>query len=244
MSETIASRLAEVRARIDAAARTAGRDPASVELVVVTKTRSVAEIVEAITAGALLLGENYVQEARRKIPEVAAALSGSQPRWHLIGPLQTNKAKLVPGSFDVVESVDRAELAAALAKRATAAGRTLPVLVQVNIGREPQKAGVLPEHLDELLRFVAGQQALAVDGLMAIPPDADDAEDARPYFQALAGAARDASARGLLPAAPVLSMGMSHDYEVAISEGATRVRVGTAIFGPRPPREARDLSNG
>ncbi len=238
MTDTIASRLAEVRARIDAAARAAGRDPASVELVVVTKTRNVAEIVEAITSGARLLGENYVQEARRKIPEVAAALPGAAVRWHLIGPLQTNKAKLVPGTFDVVESVDRAELAAALAKRATAAGLTLPVLVQVNVGREPQKSGVLPEDVDELLRFVASQPALAVGGLMAIPPDAEDAEDARPCFQALARAARDASARGLLPAAPVLSMGMSHDYQVAIAEGATRVRVGTAIFGPRPPREA------
>ncbi|MFN7951738.1 MAG: YggS family pyridoxal phosphate-dependent enzyme [bacterium] len=242
MSEAIATRLAEVRSRIDAAARGAARDPAGIELVVVTKTRTPDEIVAAIRAGARLLGENYVQEARRKIPEVTRALPDSGVRWHLIGPLQTNKAKYVPGSFDVVESVDREELATALAKRAESAGIVLPVLVQVNVGHEPQKAGVLPERLDELLRILAAHPALAVGGLMAIPPDCDDPTDARPHFRTLARAARAAAERGLLPAAPVLSMGMSHDFEVAIAEGATRVRVGTAIFGPRPARETAPVA--
>lgn len=236
MSDSIAARLAAVRAEIGAAARAAGRDPAPIELVVVTKTRSAAEIAEAVRAGARLLGENYVQEARRKIPDLAELLPGHDARWHLIGPLQTNKAKYVPGAFAAVESVDRFELADALAKRAAAASLVLPVLVQVNVGREPQKAGVLPEELAGLLEALAGMPALAVGGLMAIPPECDDPADARPYFRALAASARDLAGRGLLPPAPVLSMGMSHDFAAAIAEGATRVRVGTAIFGPRPPK--------
>ncbi|MBK7972405.1 MAG: YggS family pyridoxal phosphate-dependent enzyme [Deltaproteobacteria bacterium] len=233
-SAPIAERLAAVRAEIGAAAREAGRDPSAVELVVVTKTRTATEIAAAISAGAHLLGENYVQEARRKIPEVEALLPGHGARWHVIGPLQTNKAKYVPGTFAAVESVDRVELADALAKRAAAAGLVLPVLIQVNVGREPQKAGVLPEGLAALLESLAGMASLAIGGLMAIPPECDDPADARPYFRALAESARRLSGRGLLPPAPVLSMGMSHDFAAAIAEGATRVRVGTAIFGPRP----------
>lgn len=236
MSATIAERLAAVRGEIDAAARAAGRDPATIELVVVTKTRTTDEIAEAVRAGARLLGENYVQEARRKIPELEELAPGHGARWHLIGPLQTNKAKFVPGAFAAVESVDRVELADALARRAAAAGLVLPVLVQVNVGREPQKAGVAPERLAELLAAMAALPALAVGGLMAIPPECDDPDDARPYFRALAASARELAGRGLLPPTPVLSMGMSHDFAAAIAEGATRVRVGTAIFGPRPPK--------
>ncbi len=236
MSGSIADRLAAVTDEIARAALAVGRDPESIELVVVSKTRSPEEIALAIRGGARLLGENYVQEARRKIPEVAALLPDHRARWHVIGPLQTNKAKYVPGTFDEVESVDRADLGDALAKRAEAAGIVLPVLVQVNVGREPQKSGCDPDSVHELLARLSQQRSLAVGGLMAIPPEAEDPEASRPWFRALATLARDLAGRGLLPAAPVLSMGMSHDFTVAIAEGATRVRVGTAIFGPRAPR--------
>lgn len=236
MSGSIADRLAAVEREIARAAEAADRDPQSIELVVVSKTRAPEEIAEAIRAGARLLGENYVQEARRKIPEVAALLPGHSARWHVIGPLQTNKAKYVPGAFHAVESVDRADLGDALAKRAEAAGIVLPVLVQVNVGREPQKSGCDPDSVAELLAHLRLHPSLAVGGLMAIPPESEDPEASRPWFRTMAAMARDLAGRGLLPAAPVLSMGMSHDFAAAIAEGATRVRVGTAIFGPRAPR--------
>lgn len=227
---TIAARLARVRARIEVAARAAARDPAEVELVVVTKKRTADEVREAVAAGAERLGENYVQEALAK----RAGLADVGATWHMIGPLQKNKAKYLPGHIDVVETIDGAPLAEVLSRRAAAAGATLEVLVQVNVGRESQKAGCAPEELEALLRSVGALEGLELRGLMAIPPVVDDPDEARPYFRELSRLARDAAARGLLPERPVLSMGMSDDFEVAIAEGATRVRVGTAIFGPRP----------
>jgi pyridoxal phosphate enzyme (YggS family) len=231
---SIADRVARVRERIEDAARRAGRDPARIELLAVTKTRTAEEMAAVVRAGVTRLGENYVQEARRKAAELRRLAADLVPHWHLIGALQTNKAKLVPGFFDVVESVDRAELAQALARRAAAAAATrLAVLVQVNVGREPQKAGCDPERVEALLEQIARLPSLEPRGLMAIPPDADDPEDARPFFRRLAREGSRLTACRLLPDPPVLSMGMSHDFTVAIEEGATRVRIGTALFGPR-----------
>jgi pyridoxal phosphate enzyme (YggS family) len=170
------------------------------------------------------LGENRVQEARDKV----AALGRPVP-WHLVGSLQTNKARDAVRCFDVIQSLDRLELAQELDRRARAEAKGIDVLVQVNLGDEPQKGGVGPEELKRLLDAVSGLGALRVRGLMTIPPATERAEDARPWFRRLR-ALRDET--GL----EHVSMGMSADFEVAIEEGATLVRVGTAIFGARPPR--------
>jgi pyridoxal phosphate enzyme (YggS family) len=215
---TIARRIAEVQARIAAACRTAGRDPASVQLVAVSKLRSAAECLAAVEAGQAVLGENYAQELRDKAPEVPGAW------WHYIGPLQRNKVKYVVGVAQLIHSVDSLPLLDEIATRAEKAGITQHCLVQVNVGDEPQKSGCTPEELPPLLARCAEAQSLACDGLMCIPPvDADPI----PHFRKLRALAAE---HGLLQ----LSMGMSHDFEAAIAEGATLVRVGTAIFGERP----------
>jgi pyridoxal phosphate enzyme (YggS family) len=225
----IRDRIDRVRQAIAAAARRAGRDPDGVRLVAVTKTVPPERIREAVAAGLTVFGENRVQEARDKIPALPPELT-----WHMVGALQRNKARLAARLFGMIESVDRMSLARTLSD---AAGAPLPVLVQVNIGREPQKAGVHPDGLPELLRQLAGLDGIAVRGLMAIPPWEDDPEASRPHFRALrelAAAMRRLEIAGV--ALDELSMGMTSDYEVAIEEGATLVRVGTAIFGPRPDR--------
>jgi len=203
--------------------------PPGVELVAAAKTRTAAEILEAIEAGVRIVGENYVQEAADVFPAV-----GRRARWHFIGHLQTNKAKKAVEIFDLVETVDSIGLGRELDKRAAAAGKTMEVLVEVNSGREPQKAGVLPEEAETLVRGLAALPRLRVLGLMTMGPFEGDPEDSRPYFketrrvfEALKGAA--------VPGVEMrrLSMGMSHSWRVAVEEGATLVRVGTAIFGPR-----------
>lgn len=214
--------LERVREAIAGACRRAGRSPAEVELIAVSKTVDVERIRQAVAAGVPALGENRVQEAREKIEVL-----GKPVPWHLIGSLQTNKAREAVHLFEWIHSVDRPELARELDRRARATGRPVNVLVQVNVGEEPQKGGVLPGQLPGLLEEVAAHSGLRLEGLMAIPPLADDPEETRPYFRRLR-ALRDAT--GLRH----LSMGMSADYEVAIEEGATMVRVGTAVFGPRP----------
>ncbi|MFO1060246.1 MAG: YggS family pyridoxal phosphate-dependent enzyme [Dongiaceae bacterium] len=219
----IAARLAEIRSRIRAAAETAGRSAAAVTLVAVGKTHPATAIEAALAAGQRHFGENRVQEARDKYPAL-------RPRWpdlrlHLIGPLQTNKVRDAVALFDVIETVDREKLARALAAEMARSGRRPDCLVQVNIGEEPQKAGVMPEGLDALLATCRVELGLPVAGLMAIPP-VD--EPPAPYFALLAELARR---HGL----PVLSMGMSGDFEIAVRLGATHVRVGSAIFGARPP---------
>jgi len=224
----IVDRLAGVRQRVAAAAVGCGRDPQSITLIAVGK-KFPAEIVRmAIEAGAVDLGENRVQEAVAKRPEVPGA------KWHLIGPLQRNKARAALEVFDIVHTLDRQELADRLqfllGERWP--GRRLDVLVEVNIGLEPQKAGALPAEAADLLRHALGCDRLAVRGLMAIPPWEKDPEASRPYFRALREL-RDELQRDVGVVLPELSMGMSHDFEVAIAEGATMVRVGTAIFGPR-----------
>jgi pyridoxal phosphate enzyme (YggS family) len=218
----IRSNLARVREAIAAASRRADRSPDDVLLIAVSKTVDVERIRQAVTAGVSALGENRVQEAREKVEEL-----GRPVPWHLIGSLQTNKARDAVRLFDWIHSVDRRDLARELDRRAGAVGRKVDVLVQVNLGDEAQKGGVRPGDLKRLLDELKDCSALRVGGLMAIPPAAEDPERMRPYFRRLREL-RDAS--GLRH----LSMGMSADYEVAIEEGATMVRVGTAVFGARP----------
>jgi pyridoxal phosphate enzyme (YggS family) len=224
----IADRLVGVRQRVTAAAAECGRDPQSVTLIAVGKTFPSQVVRMAVEAGAVDLGENRVQEAVAKKPEVPGA------KWHLIGPLQRNKARAALGVFDIVHTLDRPELAdrLQLVLGEDWPDRCLDVLVEFNIGSEPQKAGALPDETAELVRYAIGCDRLAVRGLMAIPPWQDDPEASRPYFRALREL-RDDIQQGMGVALPELSMGMSHDFEVAIAEGATMVRVGTAIFGPR-----------
>lgn len=221
---TIALRWREVRARVDAACERANRAPGDVTLIAVSKTHPVAAIREAIAAGATDFGENYAQELAEKRAELPDL------RWHYIGRLQRNKAKLVAGHVVLVHAVDTIELAQELAKRA--AGTLQPVLVSVNVAGEDTKGGVTPETAPALARAIAAIPGVRLDGLMTMPPPSDDPEAARPAFLALA-ALRDRLAQDLGAPLPVLSMGMSGDFEVAIACGATHVRVGTAIFGAR-----------
>jgi pyridoxal phosphate enzyme (YggS family) len=213
----IGDRLREIEARIAVAARAAGRAPKEVTLVGVTKKVAAAQAREAVAAGLTVLGENYAQELRDKAKEVVGA------RWHFIGPLQRNKVKYVVGVAELIHSVDSAELARAIAARAEAGGMVQRCLLQVDLAGETQKAGCVPAELPSLLRECRALPSLSIEGLMCLPPAA---EDPRPHFSALAELAR---AHGLSQ----LSMGMSGDFEAAITEGATLVRVGTAIFGPR-----------
>ncbi|KMY65948.1 hypothetical protein AAU61_18330 [Desulfocarbo indianensis] len=224
----LAQNLKAVTERMRAAALAAQRDPAQVRLVAVSKTKPAGDVIEALAAGQTVFGENYVQEAQAKIPAV-----GPGPSWHLIGNLQSNKAKLAVSLFDVVQTVDRLKIAQALSRQALEQGKILGVLLQVNVGQEPQKAGCAEDQAAALAEAVAGLEGLKLRGLMTIPPFYDEPERARPYFAALRELARR-----LAPSLPPgcmaeLSMGMSGDFEAAIAEGATLVRVGTAIFGGR-----------
>jgi PLP dependent protein len=223
----IAQRLRDVRTAIAAAAQRAGRDPGAVRLVAVSKTVDLAHIQAAVDAGQDLFGENYLQEARDKI----AAL-GPQVSWHFVGSLQSNKAREAVALFDLIHVVDRLKLARALDAAAARQGKVQDVLIQVNQAGETTKSGVEPAAAPALLQEVARLAHLRVLGLMTMPPWFPDPESARPYFQALR-ALRD-HLRGLtgLPL-PELSMGMSGDFAVAVEEGSTLVRVGTAIFGGR-----------
>jgi len=204
--------------------------PPGVGLVAAAKTRSAAEILEAIDAGVRMIGENYVQEAA----DVFAAV-GRRARWHFIGHLQTNKAKKAVEIFDLVETVDSLALGRELDKRAAAAGKTMEILVEINSGREPQKAGVLPEDAAGLVRELAALPRLRVLGLMTMGPFEGDPENSRPSFKETRRV-YDALKALDVPGVEMrhLSMGMSHSWRVAVEEGATLVRIGTAVFGPRP----------
>jgi pyridoxal phosphate enzyme (YggS family) len=234
---SLALRLVSVRSRIASAARRAGRDPAEITLVGVTKGVAAPRVAEAIALGLRELGENYVQEARRKVSAVeerlAALKLGQAPRWHGIGQLQRNKAREAAALFDVIHSVDRIELARELDRRAGQAGRRLEIFVQVNLSGERQKGGVLPNGLGELAQECAKLPHLTPLGLMVVPAESPDPQTARPTFVALRELARDLGEALGRDRFRALSMGMSHDFEVAIEEGATHVRVGTALFGPR-----------
>lgn len=226
---TIAENLERIEARIAEAAVRSGRDPRTVSLVAVTKTVGPGRIEEAIAAGVRCLGENRIQEAKEKI-----AVIGRKVAWHFIGHLQTNKARLAVSLFDMVHSVDSVRIAKALDYEAQKQEKKLPVLIQINVGADERKFGVDAEEAVELVRQVASMAHLHVEGLMTIPPYFEDPERARPLYRRLRemGAA---VASLQIPGAVMthLSMGMSHDYEVAVEEGATWVRIGSAIFGER-----------
>ena len=223
--------------RIGLAASRAGRDPADIEIVAVSKTVPAARIHEAIAAGFTTLGENRVQERAAKagvIDAVSAWPAGSAPRWHLVGPLQSNKARRAVELFDVIETVDSLELAQRLSRIAgeVRPGRPLPVLLQVNVDDDEAKWGFEPEQLERDLPAILDLPDLAIDGLMTVGRLVDTAELARPTFVALRELSEQA--RGRHPSlGGALSMGMSEDYPVAVEEGATLVRIGRAIFGER-----------
>jgi PLP dependent protein len=226
---SIADNLKNINDRIAAAALRAGRDPATVRLVAVSKTQPAALVDEAARCGQLLFGENYVQEFAAKTAEVREPVE-----WHFIGHLQSNKVKYVAGLVSLIHSVDRLSLAEEIDRQWGRLGKVCNVLVQVNIACETSKCGTTAEGLRELVAAVARLPHLRVRGVMTMPPFFDDPEGARPYFRELKRLAGVLAAEGMAGVAMTeLSMGMSGDFEVAIEEGATLVRVGTAIFGER-----------
>jgi len=226
VAESIRDRLLRVQERIRAAALRAGRDPASVTLVAVSKTMPVEVIREALLAGVTILGENRVQEAREKI----AALPG-RATWHLVGHLQTNKARLAVQLFELIHSLDSLKLAEVLDRHGEQAGKVVRCLVEVNLGGEESKSGTTEEGVHPLLEAASHLTHLRIEGLMTIPPFLTDPEQVRPFFRRLRRLRDKLEGEGFH--LPELSMGMTHDFEVAIEEGATLVRIGTAIFGPR-----------
>jgi pyridoxal phosphate enzyme (YggS family) len=233
---SVAQNIAAIRERIAAAAARAGRDPAQITLMAVSKTFPVSVIREAYDSGLRVFGENRVQEFAAKRDELTA-LAGAE--WHMIGHLQSNKANKAVELFSAVDTIDSVALARKLNAAAEKIGRVLPVLVEVNIAGEAAKSGVAPDsaELEEILRAAKSLHALAFRGLMTVPPWSEDPEPSRPYFRKVREM-RDRIALRKLPrvGTDVLSIGMSHDFEVAIEEGSTCVRIGTAIFGKRKPR--------
>jgi pyridoxal phosphate enzyme (YggS family) len=229
MPFSITDRYHYITAAITAAARRVGRDPKTVRLVGASKTVPTECVRQAVAAGLTILGENYLQEAREKIANLNLPVS-----WHFIGHLQTNKAAAAVKLFDLIHSVDRPSLAQALDRAAAKLNQLQDILLEVNLAREDTKSGVKFEELEDLLRFCAALKNLRVRGLMTMPPWFADPEQARPYFQALRHALNRLQSLSL-PGVDLseLSMGMSDDYEVAIEEGATLVRIGTALFGAR-----------
>jgi pyridoxal phosphate enzyme (YggS family) len=227
---SIADRLTEVRERINVAARSAGRNPSSIRLIAVSKTFPVDLVREAYAAGQRDFGENRVQEALEKI-DVTRDL---EVNWHLLGHLQTNKAKKAGASFQTIHSIDSADLLRRIDAAAAEAGTSPELLIQVDLAGEETKHGVPPESVQPLFEAAAALRAARLTGLMTLPPYPENPEDSRPWFRRL----RELRERWLAGGVPEsmlreLSMGMSGDYEVAIQEGATAVRVGTAIFGKR-----------
>ena len=228
---SIADNVSRVRTRIRRAAERAGRDPASVRLVAASKTVDAARIRAAIAAGVTVLGENYLQETRQKLGQLGRA----GVEWHLIGPLQRNKVRYVFDLFDMMHSLDRLELAEEINRRAERLGRRLPVLLEVNVGGEASKSGWSPDGLLSAVRQLAALPNIQVRGLMTIPPPTPQPHEARPFFRQVRQLRDRLVQEGYEGMTfDELSMGMTADYEVAIEEGATLVRVGTAIFGPRP----------
>ncbi len=226
---TIAENITETRRRIKLAARRAGRDPGGIELLVVTKNVDEAKAVEAVEAGVASLGESRVQEARRKYKII-----GARAKWHMIGPLQTNKAKYCPGLFTLIHSADRLDLIRELDRRSGSANVITEILLQVNISGESQKAGCRPADTAPLLKEASRLLNVKVSGLMTVPPYNEDPEASRPYFKELMSLKNDLDALGIdRVSLSEISMGMTGDFEVAVEEGATIVRIGSAIFGER-----------
>ena len=234
----LASARAAILERIADAAARSGRDATAVEVVAVTKTVAPQRVLEAIAAGFRTLGENRVQERQSKVAEIDAVSTypaGEQPQWHLIGPLQANKARRAIELFDVIETVDSIDLARRLDRIAGELRpvRPMPVLLQVNVDADPAKAGFSPSELERGLGEILSLPALAVGGLMTVGRLVSEPEQARPTFVALRGLSE--RLRGVHPRlGGALSMGMTDDFEVAVEEGATHVRIGRAIFGARP----------
>lgn len=226
---SIAENFEEIRRRIAEAARRAGRDPESVRLVAVSKTKPASDIAEARECGQLIFGENYVQELVPKVKELPADLS-----WHFIGSLQSNKVRQIAGMVDLIHSVDRISLAREIDRQWGEIGQVCDILVQVNIAQEATKSGTSCDELIDLVRVIAQLPNLRIKGLMTMPPFFDDPEAARPYFRRLNELAGEIEAAAI-PRVEMreLSMGMSGDFEAAIAEGATLVRVGSALFGSR-----------
>jgi pyridoxal phosphate enzyme (YggS family) len=225
MLDSLAARLAVIRQTIGRSAEHAGRNPNEIVLVAVTKGFPVERIREALGAGLRILGENRVQEAMPKIDEIGPA----DVDWHLIGHLQTNKVKFIEGRFRMVQSLDSMGLAQALDRRMES---RLDVLIEVNVAQEPQKTGVMPSDLAAVAAAVNAAEHLRLRGLMTMAPMVDDPQAVRPVFAQLR-ALRDTTREQLGLALPVLSMGMTHDYAIAVEEGATMLRLGRALFGPR-----------
>jgi pyridoxal phosphate enzyme (YggS family) len=217
--------------KISHAAMRAGRSPDEVKLIAVTKAVGAETIKDAIDAGLRIFGENRVQEARDKISNLKFEISNSNVQWHLIGHLQKNKAKYAVQLFDLIHTVDSGELAEELNKQAEKIGKIQRVLVQVKLSEEETKHGASEDELIPLLEKISSLNNLKLEGLMTMPPYFEDAEKARPYFRRLREIRDNAEEKGFK--LPELSMGMSNDFEVAIEEGATMVRIGTAIFGER-----------
>ncbi len=228
---SVAANLAKARERVAAACARAGRDPAAVRIVAVSKTQPAAAVAEAVAAGADAIGENRVQEAAAKRPLVA----GATP-WHLIGPLQRNKVRAALELFDVIETVDRPELADRIEGRLAGGGRVLPVLLEINVGGEAAKSGVTAQAAPGLVEHILARcPHLRLAGVMTVPPYDADPERSRPHFATLRALATGLASRFALPQLE-LSMGMSEDFEVAVEEGATLVRLGRIVFGERRPR--------
>jgi len=225
----------EIKHRIATAASRVDRSAADIKLVAVSKNIPPEKIIAAVKLGHFVFGENYVQEALEKIPSIKN-LAQHETLFHFIGKLQSNKAKKAAELFDVIETVDSIKLGLTLEKHCAALNKSLEAYVQVNIGSDIQKSGVKPEDCEKLLRGLSPCRFLRVTGLMTMPPYFPDPEDARPLFKHLRQLSEEFEAKGLLGRhGPVeLSMGMSGDFEVAIEEGATVIRIGTALFGARP----------
>ncbi len=235
-SGLIGDHVAVIRKRIQEAAVRRGRDPNTIRLIAATKTVPVSRIQAAVDAGVIHLGENRLQEA---LPKLGALASRTDLTWHFIGQLQRRKAKAVIGRFQLIHSVDSLELAHEINHRAAEKGLCQSVLLELNIGNEPTKTGFLASELINVVNMLDAMPNLAVKGLMAIPPPTETPEAARPYFRAVRDCSesvkRSVCCRIRMDE---LSMGMSHDFEIAVEEGATYVRIGTAIFGQRPAKES------
>ena len=226
--------IAKIKHRIAAAASRANRSPESIKLVAVSKHIPAEKIIKAIGSGHYVFGENYVQEALEKIPYIRTP-EMHEIVFHFIGKLQSNKAKKAAELFDVIETVDSIKLGLALEKHCANINKSLEAYIQVNVAGEIQKSGVHPENCEKILRELAQCQFLSITGLMTMPPYSPEPEDVRPFFSQLRNLSEELTAKGLLGrhGPTELSMGMSGDFEVAIEEGATVVRIGTAIFGTR-----------
>jgi len=227
----IPENLAAVRERIRSSAVRAGRDPREIKLVAVTKTVGLPDIVEVINKGATILGESRVQEAQKKVESYELRVMSKKIEWHLIGYLQKNKAKYAVRLFDLIHTIDSVSLAEEIARQAAKAGKVQRVLVQVKLSGEEAKHGAAERDLMETLGKISAMKGLKLEGLMTMPPYFEDAGKARPYFRRLRELRDEGTRKGF--DLPELSMGMSHDFEVAIEEGATMVRIGSAIFGER-----------